>query len=308
MGRLKNPWFGDKENNYFAQTGAGLRNVNGQPYIGPPKDLTELIVPPGVFRKRQDGELQVDFGDGQAIKFPESDFWKTTGIIDTNPNDEIPAVAVQEYKLDTSSSETDSEISQPDFEDDSPPDDSPTEEEPQPDDPHEKDTINGKPICQGNQVWEDCATGQLPNSEDFSGQYGPVCMKADGTDGSKPRLSEQGLSKGASEYCQFLIDKKWLFKEGAPTPHPSVVDGVAENGAPMVLSIMYYKPGCPEDKSTSENFFGNMKLEDCVANLSQSISQVCGMKDPAWDKYNKDFTVMGGVYAKDCLLWTVYGQ
>ncbi|KAF5024513.1 hypothetical protein F66182_3453 [Fusarium sp. NRRL 66182] len=307
VGKLSNPWFfGEKENNFFAQTGAGSRNVNEQPYIGPPKDLDRFMAPIDVFRKRQDSELQVDVGGGQAIKFPESDFWKTTEVIDENANDEIPAVAVQEFKLDTSNPGVDTEPAQAEFDDDPVPEDEPSSDNPS-DLPIEEDTVNGKPVCQGNQVMGDCVAGKLPNRGDFAGQYGPVCIKADGEQGSKPRVNEQELNKAAATYCQNLIDKRWLFKEGAPTPSPMVVPGVAENGASMVLSIMYHKPGCPEDKSMSENYFGNMKLEDCMTFLSQSISVTCAIGE-SWANYNKDFQVMGGVLAKDCVMWTVYGQ
>ncbi|CAF3656802.1 unnamed protein product [Fusarium graminearum] len=307
VGKLSNPWFfGEKENNFFAQTGAGSRNVNEQPYTGPSKDLDRLIAPIDVFRKRQESELQVDVGNGQAIKFPESDFWKTTEVIDENPNDDIAAVAVQEFKLDTSNPGVDTEPAQAEFEDDSAPEEEPSSDSPS-DSPIEQDTVNGKPVCQGNQVFGDCVAGKLPNRGDFAGQYGPVCVKADGEQGSKPRLNEQELNKAAATYCQNLIDKRWLFKEGAPNPSPMVATGVAENGASMALSIMYHKPGCPEDKSMSENDFGNMKLEDCVTYLSQSFSVTCGI-GATWANYNKDFQVMGGVLAKDCLMWTVYGQ
>ncbi|KAM0202422.1 hypothetical protein ACHAPA_006969 [Fusarium lateritium] len=307
VGKLSNPWFlGEKENNFFAQTGAGSRNVNEQPYTGTSKDLDRWMASVGVFRKRQDSELQVDVGDGQAIKFPESDFWKTTEIIDENANDEIAAVAVQEFKLDTSNPGADAEpAAQAEF-DDSAPEEDPSSDNPS-DSPIEEDTINGKPVCDVNQVWGDCVTGKLPNRGDFAGQYGPVCMEADGEEGSKPRLNEQELNKAAATYCQNLIDKRWLFKEGAPTASPMVVPGVAENGAAMTLSIMYHKPGCPEDKSMSENDFGNMKVEDCVSFLSQSFSVTCNIGE-SWAKYNKDFQVMGGVLAKDCLMWSVYGQ
>jgi hypothetical protein len=50
-----------------------------------------------------------------------------------------------------------------------------------------------------------------------------------------------------------------------------------------------------------------MKLEECVTLLSQSFSVTCGIGE-SWANYNKDFQVMGGVLAKDCLMWTVYGQ
>ncbi|KAL6914851.1 hypothetical protein FSST1_012611 [Fusarium sambucinum] len=187
VGKLSNPWFfGEKENNFFAQTGAGSRNVNEQPYTGPSKDLDRLMAPIDVFRKRQESELQVDVGDGQAIKFSGSNFWKTTEVIDEDPNDGTAAVAVQEFKLNTSNPGVDTEPAHAEFDDDS---------------PIEEDTVNGNPVCQGNQVWDDCVAGKLPNRGDFAGQYGPVCMKADGEEGSKPRLNEQDLNKAVITYC-----------------------------------------------------------------------------------------------------------
>lgn len=312
VGKLANPWFlGERENNYFAQTGIQhkvLKNVNEQPYIGPGKDLDRWMAPIDVYRKRQDGGLQVDVGDGKTIKFPESDYWKTTEIIDENAGDDIPAVAVQELKMHFDDAEVDTEPDEPQYDDQSDPDEPTENPDSTPSEaPTEEDTVNGKPICEGNQVWGDCVTGKLPNSGDFSGEYGPVCMKADGEEGSKPRVNEQELTKAATAYCQGLIDKRWLFKEGAPNPTPGVIKGVGENGADMVVSVMYYKAGCPEDKSKSELDFGNVSLETCVAYLSQSMSVTCSIGE-SWAKYNKDFTVMGGVLAMDCAMWTVYGQ
>ncbi|RGP74128.1 hypothetical protein FSPOR_1823 [Fusarium sporotrichioides] len=200
--RYHKPWFFDeKENKFFVQTGAGSRNVNEQPYTGPSKDFDRLMAPIDVFRKRQDSELQVDVGDGQAIKFSESDFWKTTEIIDEGANDEIAAVAVQEFKLDTSNLGVDAEPAKAEFEDDAVPKEDSSSDNPS-DSPIEEETVNSKPVCQGKQVTGDCVAGKLPNRGDFAGQYGPICMKADGEEGSRPRLNEQELNKAATTYCQ----------------------------------------------------------------------------------------------------------
>ncbi|GKU09764.1 hypothetical protein FLAG1_06373 [Fusarium langsethiae] len=174
----------------------------------PDSELARSSAAPGlscsaidVFRKRQDSELQVDVGDGQAIKFSESDFWKTTEIIDEGANDEIAAVAVQEFKLDTINLGVDAEPAQAEFEDDAVPKEDSSSDNPS-DSPIEEETVNSKPVCQGKQVTGDCVAGKLPNRGDFAGQYGPICMKADGEEGSRPRLNEQELNKAATTYCQ----------------------------------------------------------------------------------------------------------
>ncbi|KAM7205939.1 Peptidase S8/S53 domain containing protein [Rhypophila sp. PSN 637] len=308
VNKLKNPWFfGEKEQNFFAQTGIKtvlLRQIANQPYIGPGHDASDLIDhavdPLGIYYKlkprllslfRRRPQPQNDDNDEFKPR-PLEPGYKNTEVTDPDPNDDtIGAVYSQEEitPLDTSAPEiqpfTDDMAS---FDADEPPEEQPL--------------INGKPICNGNQVQVDCVGGALPPVSDYSGMQGPVCAK------SGPRLNRDKLTMSATLYCRSLcLDDKVVLKEGGNTPQPAILAGEAENGGAMVLSVMYYKGSCPKDKSSSELDFGKMGVEKCVENLVGAVKQVC-QQDRTWQGFNKDFEVLGGVWATGCGMFSVFGQ
>ncbi|KAK4208400.1 hypothetical protein QBC37DRAFT_379122 [Rhypophila decipiens] len=101
------------------------------------------------------------------------------------------------------------------------------------DEKDEGDNDARKPICQGNQIYKDYEGGKLPNVKDNSGPQQPVCMKADGSPGSPARINREKLYKSVSGYFKELVDKKWVIKEGGPTPKAPVLEGQAQNGMSM---------------------------------------------------------------------------
>ncbi|RYP20907.1 hypothetical protein DL765_002557 [Monosporascus sp. GIB2] len=168
--------------------------------------------------------------------------------------------------------------------------------------------VGDKPICDGNQVQEDCVGGVLPPVDDYSGPQAPRCMEADGSEGSYPRLNADALREAAAGYFKEVVDSRWLLKEGAPNPNPAVVTGAAEGGASMALSIMFHKGSCPEDQSTSEMDFGTLGIDKCVGYLSDTIGQLCILDESWGNAWNPDFEVMGGVWATDCAMFSIFGQ
>ena len=227
-------------------------------------------------------------------------------VEDVDPNDHIPAVITQDETFQVDQFQGDESMPTiADNEDGG----SETSQDPSPGTYGSPDSmlVNGKPICDGNQVQKDCAGGVLPHVDDFSGPQAPQCMKADGSPGSSPRLNAADSRNQASAYCKGLVDSRWLLKDGA-NPKPVVIPGKAEKGAFMVLAIMYYKGSCPNNKSKSEMDFGTLGVDTCVEYLSDTLAHQCVL-DSSWGAaWNKDFEVMGGVWATDCALFSVLGQ
>ncbi|KAM7214241.1 hypothetical protein V8F06_010358 [Rhypophila decipiens] len=130
-----------------------------------------------------------------------------------------------------------------------------------------------KPIRQGNQIYQDCEGGKLPDVKDNSGPQQPVS-----------RLNREKLRKAVSEYCKELVDKKWVIKEGGPTPKAPVLEGQAKNGKSMSLSALFYKGACAPGKN--ELSFGDLGLEKCVENFATTLSSFCGT-DTSLEKYSR---------------------
>jgi hypothetical protein len=287
------------EKNLFAQT--GIANSGDHPYHGPGTDWNPVIDPygSGPLKNRARTKYRNSHAVDKRIDSPDVDGYKTVKVEDEDPNDDKPAVVIQEetFQVDQSGGGTEVE-KMPTITDDGDSGSEPSTDPP---------LVNGKPICDGNQVQKDCVGGVLPHVDDYSGPQAPTCMKADGSQGSSPRLNAAELRNQASEYCKGLVDSKWLLKEGA-NPKPAVLPGKAENGASMVLAVMYYKSSCPKDKSKSEMDFGALGVDKCVEYLSDTLAHLC-LLDQSWGAaWNKDFEVMGGVWATDCAMFSVLGQ
>lgn len=276
------------EVNAFAQTGINSPKDNGQerkqPYPGIPNDFFIFGDPYGVqlWAKRESPEVE-EVG------------YKTTEVQNPDPNDVNPLLFVQEAL---------------DAEDEAQPGDDSYQPEITGDVNEEDGDVGGgsgpaKPICQGNQIYEDCEGGKLPEIKDNSGPQQPVCMKADSTPGSPARLNEQKLLDAAAGYCKELVDKKWLFKEGAPTPRAPVLDGQAQNGKSMSLAALFHKGSCPPDKN--EMNMADVGYDKCVENLGRTLSTFCGLDESWGDKFVKDFEVLGGIFATDCVMYSAFG-
>lgn len=290
------------EKNVFAQT--GIANGGDHPYQGPGDDFNPLVDPygPGFYRKRALTESRDSHAVEKRFNDAEIDGYKAVKVEDDEPNDDKPTLITQEqtFQVDEAGGGTEVEempIISDDQDTGASEDTGPSTGPP---------LVNGKPICDGNQVQHDCVGGVLPHVNDYSGPQAPTCMKADGSPGSSPRLNTDELRSQASAYCKKLVDSRWLLKEGA-NPNPAVLPGKAEKGASMVLAVMYNKGSCPKDKSKSEMDFGTLGVDKCVEYLSDTLSHACSM-DSSWAAWNKDFEVMGGVWATDCAMFTVMGQ
>ncbi|RYP58291.1 hypothetical protein DL769_009027 [Monosporascus sp. CRB-8-3] len=287
------------ENNLFAQT--GIMNSGDHPYYGPGADWNPVIDPYGMgpmASKRAGKDSHSGSAVIRRIYAPDVEGYRTLGIQDEDPNDAEPALITQEETLELDEAEGGFDVDMPEIED--------VMEggEPGRDPP----MVGDKPICDGNQVQQDCVGGVLPPVDDYSGSQAPICMKADGSEGSYPRLNANALREAAAGYCKEVVDSRWLLKEGAPNPNPAVVAGAAEGGASMALSIMFHKGSCPEDQSTSEMDFGTLGIDKCVEYLSDTIGHLCVL-DKSWGgAWNPDFEVMGGVWATDCAMFSVFGQ
>jgi hypothetical protein len=290
------------EKNLFVQT--GIANSGDHPYYGPGTDYNPFIDPYGtILRRRATRKYRTSYTIDKRINNPDVDGYKTVKVDDESQTDNKPALVTQEETFQVDQAGGTEVEAMPTITDG----DEGGNNEPDPPKPDDPSLVNGKPICDGNQVQKDCVGGVLPKVDDYSGPQAPTCMKADGSQGSTPRLNEAELRTQAAGYCKGLVDSKWLLKDGA-NPKPAVITNKAENGASMVLSIMYYKGSCPTDKSKSEMDFGALGIDKCVEYLAATLSQVC-ILDKSWGAaWNKDFEIMGGVWATDCAMFTALGQ
>ncbi|KAM7183611.1 Peptidase S8/S53 domain containing protein [Rhypophila sp. PSN 637] len=215
------PSLSTDEKNVFAETGINVEKNNKeyqvQPYAGVNSDYTILADPygSGIWRKRGSPEAEQVGG------------YKTTKVENGDPNDMKPLLFVQEKLWNEPEPLAGDNNYMPTIADDGSDDGGEDEKD------KEENKNPGKPICEGNQIYQDCEGSKLPEVKDNSGPQQPVCMKADGSPGSPARLNEKILYKAVSGYCKELVDKKWLFKEGAPTPKAAILEGQAQNGKSM---------------------------------------------------------------------------
>lgn len=146
----------------------------------------------------------------------------------------------------------------------------------------------------------------LPKADPYSGIQAPMCMKADGSPGSSPRLNQAAAREAAAGYCKNMVNSKWILKRGA-SPAPAVVTGKAEGEKSMILSIMWYEPSCAKDKHTDVYDFGKISVDTCMDNMITALSATCKI-DKSWGaKWNKDYELQGGVWANDCAMYSLYG-
>lgn len=166
----------------------------------------------------------------------------------------------------------------------------------------------GTPTCVGNQVESNCIAATLPSATPFSGPQGPSCAAADGGQkGTSPRLNATVAQEAASQYCQNLIDAKIVLSESGTNPKPGTEIGKAENGADMVLTVMFDKTTCPVDQSASELDFAAIGLDACYDLLCMPVEEVCS-QDSTWPTYDAEWSLEGGVYGDSCGLFALYGQ
>ncbi|KAM7203898.1 Peptidase S8/S53 domain containing protein, partial [Rhypophila sp. PSN 637] len=277
------------EVNLFAQTGINHPkdsepNQQASPYDGVPKDMDydENVWGVQVWLKRGANDIEVGY--------------QTRDVKNTGTNDPKPVLFVQDpihSENEPGASDSSVMTNMPVISDGG-------------DGDGDGDGDTEKPACEGNQIYEDCQGGKLPVVPDNSGTQQPVCMKADNEPGSPARLNKQKLLNAASGYCKSLVDSKWLFKEGGPTPRAPVLEGEAQNGKTMAIAAMYYKGSCPSDKS--EMSMATVGLTQCVDNFVLSLSAMCSIGS-GWpsDKYVKNFEILGGIYATDCIMYAAYG-
>lgn len=161
--------------------------------------------------------------------------------------------------------------------------------------------------CVGNQVQGSCVAATLPSATPFSGPETPVCSKADGSEGSLPRLNATVALEAASRYCQNLVDDKVILAKDGGSPKAGVEPGAAEGGADMALAVVFREEACPEDHSISEVDFGKLGPEGCFDLLYTQLEQACS-QDSTWADYDPEWTFQGGVWAGQCGMFGIYSQ
>lgn len=158
--------------------------------------------------------------------------------------------------------------------------------------------------CVGNQV-NKCMSGLQP-AKPYGGKQAPACARADGSKGSLPRLNEKEAEKAATAYCKSLIKSEVVLKklvDMKKRPYPLTFKGTAEDKKTMTLYVSYDVAACPKDKKTSELDFKKLGQKACEESFND-INKVC-VQDKKGKDYNKDFTLMGGVYRNECAIWSL---
>ncbi|KAL9106503.1 MAG: hypothetical protein Q9227_008482 [Pyrenula ochraceoflavens] len=169
---------------------------------------------------------------------------------------------------------------------------------------------NSDPRCQGNQVQlSDCQQQHYPSDmPDFSGPQQPICNKVDTGDNPFLKINADKAQQAAATYCANLKSSKIVLNAQNTQPGKSGIQpDAAENGGDAALSVLFDIKACPTDKKTTSIDFSTYDQTKCVENFYGIFNQICVI-DSTWGSYDKDYTLMGGVFLNDCAMWGLVGQ
>lgn len=71
----------------------------------------------------------------------------------------------------------------------------------------------------------------------------------------------------------------------------------------MLLSIRFDITACDKNQESSVLELKKLGLEQCKSNFRQ-IEVVCA-QDKGWARFDPEFTLEGGVYGRDCAIWSL---